>query len=93
MLLGRALSAQGLTEEARGPLVSSVTIADEIGSPLLRWRARAALAEASPAEAAARLREAGDIINAVVAGLTPPRAAAYLAAPEVVRVGELAASA
>jgi hypothetical protein len=86
--LGRALTARGDVEGATAELRSAVAIADELGSPLLRWQARAALAAAdrSAGEAA---REAAEIIGGVAAGLSPERARAYLAAAPVVEALEL----
>ena len=45
--LGRALTAKGLFAEAAEQLKESVALADALGSPLYRWQARAALAEAA----------------------------------------------
>ena len=44
--LGRVLTAQGERESAAVELRSAVALADELGSPLLRWQSRAALAVA-----------------------------------------------
>jgi len=74
--------------EAAGELNRAVALGDELGSPLIRWRARAALANAAEAEAYTNRREAAAIIREVTAGLDVARAAVYLAAPEVVQVLE-----
>ena len=61
---------------------------------MLRWRARAAFAEAAlqdagtGAEGERRLAEATGIIEEVAAGLDDERAARYRAAPQVVQVME-----
>lgn len=87
--LGSALTAQSLHEDAAGVLGSAVTLADgRGGSPLLRWRARAALGLATSQEE--HLQTAASMINAVAASLAPERAARYLAAPPVARVLEAA---
>ncbi len=44
--LGRVLTAQGEATSATAELRSAVALADELGSPLLRWQARAALSRA-----------------------------------------------
>ncbi len=88
--LGRALTAQGLGEVAVGELREAVAIADALGSPLLRWQARAALATASSgamgSDPEVPLREAIAIIHDVAASLAPERAETYLAAPPVAEV-------
>jgi tetratricopeptide (TPR) repeat protein len=95
MTLGRALAAQGEAEGATGELRSAVALSDELGSPLLRWQSRAALAVAergikgaaakgAAARAEERAREAAEIIERVAAGLSPERAKTYLAAAPVV---------
>jgi hypothetical protein len=66
-----------------------------LGSPLLRWDARAALSVASRKAADgsdpdAPLREAAAIIREVAASLAPERANGYLAAASVVEVLEAA---
>ncbi len=92
-ILGRALTAQGLAEEATAELRSAVAAADALGSPLFRWQARAALAAATPEarDAAANelLHDAGEIIRSVASSLSPQREAVYLAAPQVVEVLEV----
>jgi hypothetical protein len=61
-----------------------------VGSPLIRWQARAALAIARRAQKGAgddadRLaREAADIVHAIAKDLSPERAATYLAARPVI---------
>jgi hypothetical protein len=89
--LGGALSTSGLAEEARTELRVAVAEADALGSPLYRWQARAALADAvRPLDgvdvADARMAEAAAIIREVVAGLAPERGALYVAAPQVAAV-------
>ena len=89
MTIGRALIAQGLCEEAAAELRRAVVMSDALGSPLIRWQSRAALAQALPGtgvDPGPLFAETATIIRAVVAGLTPEHAAGYLAAPEVVAV-------
>jgi class 3 adenylate cyclase/tetratricopeptide (TPR) repeat protein len=84
--LGQALTQQGLGEEAIGELHRAVDIADQLGSPLIRWETRAALAAAERAAGAdpePRQAEAIAIIGDVASSLSPERAEAYLAAPAV----------
>jgi class 3 adenylate cyclase/tetratricopeptide (TPR) repeat protein len=94
--LGRALVAQGLAEAALAELHVAVEQADALGSPLFRWQSRAALGEARKgssderAEAESTLMEAVQIVREVADSLSPERSAAYLDAPQVVRVAELA---
>jgi tetratricopeptide (TPR) repeat protein len=94
--LGRALTAHGLFPEAASGLHEAVSLADALGSPLYRWQARAALAEAVrgvPDEAGSAdrdLEEAVRIIHEVAGSLAPDRAAGYLAACEVAEVLERA---
>ena len=89
--IGGALSMSGLAEEARKELRAAVVEADALGSPLYRWQARAALADAvRPIEgvdaADAGMAEAAAIIREIVAGLSPERGAVYVAAPQVAAV-------
>jgi class 3 adenylate cyclase/tetratricopeptide (TPR) repeat protein len=90
--LGRALVAQDLAEEAASELQGAVVAADALGTPLLRWQTRAALAlaEANGSETGARAEEhrrsAVAIIRQVAGSLAPERSAAYLAAPQVAEV-------
>jgi hypothetical protein len=92
--LGRALTAQGLFADAGSQLHEAVRLADALGSPLYRWQARAALAEAvrgttDQAPSSERcLEEAMGIIHEVASSLSPERAAGYLAARPVVEVLE-----
>jgi class 3 adenylate cyclase/tetratricopeptide (TPR) repeat protein len=95
--LGSALAAQGLKEDATEELRTAVRLAGGPGgSPLLRWRARAALGTAASqraetgAEGEAELREAASIIQEVAAALAPERAGRYLGARQVARVLEAA---
>jgi len=94
--LGRVLTAQGEAASATAELRSAVALADELGSPLLRWQARAALSRAerevkggSGDEADRHAQEAADIIHAVAEDLTPEHAEGYLAAASVVEALEL----
>ena len=87
--VGRALTTERLHEEAVVELRRAAATADALGSPLIRWQARAALARAlasTGAEPDAVYLEAAEIIRVVVAGLSPAHAAGYLAAPEVAEV-------
>ena len=89
MTVGRALIAARLGEEAATELRLAVTMADALGSPLIRWQSRSALAQALTAtgnDPDPTYDEAATIIRAVVAGLTPLHAAGYVAAPEVAAV-------
>jgi hypothetical protein len=61
-------------------------MSDLLGSPLIRWQARAALAEAlarTGEDPGPAFDEAAGIIGGVVAGLSPQHSAVYLAAPRV----------
>jgi predicted ATPase/class 3 adenylate cyclase len=94
-VLGRALTAQGQVEAAATELGTAVEIADALGSPLLRWQARAALAKSlsigsNGADPERPLREAAAIARDVAASLAPERGSAYLAAPQVAEVLEAA---
>jgi tetratricopeptide (TPR) repeat protein len=94
-LLGRALTAQGLGDEATAELRSAVEMSDALGSPLLRWQARAGLAaslsrSSSGAGPDPHLQDAASIIREVAASLAPDRAKGYLAAVPVVQVLEAA---
>jgi class 3 adenylate cyclase/tetratricopeptide (TPR) repeat protein len=94
--LGRALVAQGRDDAALAELHSAVEQADALGSPLSRWQSRAALGEAQKGsseervEAESTLNEAVQIVHEVADSLSRERSAAYLDAPQVVRVAELA---
>jgi hypothetical protein len=80
------LTQQGLAEEAVSELERAVTIADQLGSPLVRWETRAALAVAQRAagtDPEPRQAEAVAIIQEVASSLSPARAETYLAAPPV----------
>ena len=79
------LIAGGLRDDAAKELRRALALADELGSPLTRWRSRVTLAEAVDFQAGELLHDAKAIIQEVVAGLNPGRGATYLAAPEVVR--------
>jgi ATP/maltotriose-dependent transcriptional regulator MalT len=93
--LGSALAAQGAdgAEELR----TAVRLADGPGgSPLLRWRAKAALGAAlskraeTAADGETELRAAAAVIHEIVATLAPERTGRYVAAPQVARVLEAA---
>jgi len=84
--LGRILIAGSLRDDAAEELRQALIVGDELGSPLIRWRAKAALADAVDAEADAQRQDSAAIIREVAAGLDAARGAAYLAAPEVVQV-------
>jgi class 3 adenylate cyclase/tetratricopeptide (TPR) repeat protein len=86
--LGRSLTRQG--SDASAELRSAVEIADRLGSPLLRWQTRAALADAPGADRDVLLQEAAALIRAVASSLAPERSAGYLSAPQVVRALEAA---
>jgi ATP/maltotriose-dependent transcriptional regulator MalT len=94
--LGSALVAQGVNEGAAQELRTAVQLAEGPGgSPLLRWRARAALGLAlqqaeTAAEGEPELREAASIIHEIASSLAPERADRYMAAPQVARVLEAA---
>jgi hypothetical protein len=95
--LGSALAAQGVDEDAAEELRTAVRLADGPGgSPLLRWRARAALGTAAlrsadtAAEGEAQLRKAAAIVREIAAALASERAGRYLAAPQVAQVLEAA---
>jgi class 3 adenylate cyclase/tetratricopeptide (TPR) repeat protein len=94
--VGRALVVQGLADAALPELHVAVEQADALGSPLFRWQSRASLGEAQKgssderAEAEATVKEAVAIVHEVADSLSPERSAAYLDAPQVVRVAELA---
>jgi class 3 adenylate cyclase/tetratricopeptide (TPR) repeat protein len=87
IVLGRALTARADMESATAELRRAVAVADELGSPLLRWQSRAALAVAEPSDEGRR--EAVEIIEGVAAGLSPDRAKTYLAAAPVVAALDL----
>jgi class 3 adenylate cyclase/tetratricopeptide (TPR) repeat protein len=93
--LGRILTAQGDADDATADLRSAVALADELGSPLLRWQSRAALTLAERASGAGEqaeehAREAAEIIDAVARGLSPEHARTYLASAPVVEALDLA---
>ncbi len=86
---GRTLIALRRHGDAASELRSAVALADSLGSPLLRWQSRAALARAlagAGADPDPSWDEAARIIQLVAAGLTPQRAATYMAAPQVAEV-------
>jgi class 3 adenylate cyclase/tetratricopeptide (TPR) repeat protein len=86
--LGKALTLSGV--DAAAELRSAVEIADRLGSPLLRWQTRGALAGAVASEREALLQEAASLIHGVAASLAPERSAGYLVARQVVEVLEAA---
>jgi class 3 adenylate cyclase/tetratricopeptide (TPR) repeat protein len=84
--LGQTLTQQGLAAEAVIELERAVAIADQLGSPLVRWETRAALAAAQRAAGTnpeLRQAEAAAIIYEVASSLSPERAETYLAAAPV----------
>jgi len=90
-VLGRVLTAQGQGEAAATELRTAVEIADALGSPLLRWQARAALAGArslgsNGGDPDGPLQEAATIVREVEASLSPERARVYVGAPQVAEV-------
>jgi tetratricopeptide (TPR) repeat protein len=93
--LGRALTARGDAASATAELRTAVALADELGSPLLRWQARAALSLAEREQkggsndAEIHAHEAVEIIRAVAKELSPEHATGYLAARPVVEALEL----
>jgi ATP/maltotriose-dependent transcriptional regulator MalT len=90
--LGRTLAAQGQFADAVSQLDEAVALADTLGSPLYRWQARAARADAGlglPGAATSSDRsfeEAVAIIEGVAGSLAPERAAGYRAARPVAEV-------
>ena len=86
--LGKAVTRQG--SDASAELRSAVEIADGLGSPLLRWQTRAALADAPGADRDVLLQEAAALIREVASSLAPERSAGYQSAPQVVEVLEAA---
>ena len=90
-VLGRALTAKGQGEAAATELGTAVEIADALGSPLLRWQGRAALASAlstgsNGADPEAPLQQAATIVREVAASLSPERARVYVGGPQVADV-------
>jgi hypothetical protein len=93
--VGRSLIATHAYDQAATELRHAMALADALGSPLLRWQSRAALAQALASTAGdpdVVYDEAATIIRALAAGLTSHRAATYLGAPQVVDVLEALAS-
>jgi class 3 adenylate cyclase/tetratricopeptide (TPR) repeat protein len=95
--LGTALTGTGARDDSFEILERAVLKADGLGSPLYRWRSRAALVEAvragsGGAAGIARAEtvgaEAEALIRDVAAGLAEERATAYLAAEPVARALE-----
>ena len=89
--VGRSLIATHAYDQAATELRHAMALADALGSPLLRWQSRAALAQALASTAGdpdVVYDEAATIIRARAAGLTSHRAATYLGAPQVVDVLE-----
>ena len=90
------LTAQGEAASATAELRSGVAIADQLGSPLLRWRSRSALSLAERAvkgagqDADRHAAEAAEIVREVVKELRPEHADGYLAARPVGSALELA---
>jgi tetratricopeptide (TPR) repeat protein len=84
IVLGQALLASGKATDAVAGLRLVLEQADRLGSPPLRWRARAALGKSLYATgddngAAQAFAEASVIIQDVAAALTPERSARFLA--------------
>jgi tetratricopeptide (TPR) repeat protein len=89
--LGKALLALGRGQDALRELHAAVKVADALGNPSGRWRAKADLAQAlvvtgNDAEAESQLREAAAIVRSVAAGLSSERVARFLAAPPIVDI-------
>jgi tetratricopeptide (TPR) repeat protein len=86
--LGKALLTLGRGQDAMRELHTAVRMADALGNPSGRWRAKADLARAlvvtgKDADAEDQLRAAVEIIRTVAAGLSSERAARFLAAPQI----------
>jgi hypothetical protein len=84
IVLGQATLSSGKALDALAGLKVAVEQADRLGSPPLRWRARAALGRSLYATgeddgAARALAEASTIIQGVAAGLSAERSARFLA--------------
>jgi tetratricopeptide (TPR) repeat protein len=89
--VGRTLIAQRLYEEASTEIRCAVALADALGSPLLRWQSRAALAQAlahTGGDSDTVFEEAARIIHGVAADLSLPRARVYMGSPQVAEVLE-----
>ena len=89
--LGRALMAGGLNDEAVAELRSAVRTADSLGSPLMRWQARAALGDAlaaSGADPITEYEESTRLIRSIAEGLSQQHAAGFLGAPRVLEALE-----
>ena len=90
-VLGQALARLGRRDEALEALSAAVAIADDlVGSPA-RWRARAALGEASYSlgdddRAAAAYEEAANLVESFAVTLTPEREETLLAAAPVAEI-------
>lgn len=89
--LGKALLAMGRGQDAVRELQTAVRVADALGNPSGRWRAKGDLAQAlvvsgNDAEAETPLREASAIIRSVATGLSSERAARFLAAPPIASI-------
>ena len=87
-LLGQALVASGKPDQAIGELRLAVEKSDRLGTPPLRWQARAALGRALYASgddmgANDAFGQAASVIEAMAAGLRPERAARFLEAEQV----------
>jgi tetratricopeptide (TPR) repeat protein len=86
--LGKALLAMGRGQDAVRELQAAVKVADALGNPSGRWRAKADLSSGlvvtgNDVEAESQLREAAAIIRGVAAGLSGERASRFLAAPPI----------
>ena len=76
--------------DAGSELRSAVEIADGLGSSLLRWQTRGALAGAPGVDRAGLLQEGAPLIREVASSLVPERSSGYMAAPQVAEVLEAA---
>lgn len=90
LLLGRALAARSDLTAAQDRLRSAVAEADSLGSPLLRWQTRDALAAVARTIGAPdtddHLAQARAIIEGIAGSLSVERAAVYLDAQPVAAV-------
>jgi class 3 adenylate cyclase/tetratricopeptide (TPR) repeat protein len=94
-IFGEALGKLGRRDEALAAVRAAVALTDELIGQPGRWRAREALGRMShllgeDAAAAGAYAEAGDLIHSFAGTLAPPRAARFLAAPEISQILSLA---
>jgi class 3 adenylate cyclase/tetratricopeptide (TPR) repeat protein len=90
-VLGDILVDLGRPAEGAAELRTAVSIADELGSPVERWQARAGLTRACSAAgdddgATEAAHQAKDVLDEWIATLTPEHAAGVRAAPEAAAV-------